>query len=399
MPSKATSTTCSGPHGDDVGRPGRLELQEPLGLPGQHLVGHALERLAEHHPAARLGVAGAEVDVGEPALAAAAAPLDGEHDEVEGVPRLDLDPARAAAAGVVGRVQRLHHDALVTGRRPPRRTAGRASSGSVVTVRGTTSAGRQARRPAGRTARGRGSRRGPRRRRAARRRSTTSAAPPRAGPPRRRGSPCARPSPGRGAARPSGVSAIASPSSTSVCAGSAATASTTSGTRSVISSRLRVNTCTSTVVLVHLDADAVELAVDRDRGAVGARLGHRLGHLGGAGGEHRPDRPSGLQAELLERGHATGQCGRGDGQRGAGEHRRAAHGGGGDVGGQGDRLQHQAVERALPQLAGHQPAQVGLLVGGGPAEELARRARCGGPGTRPRTARSSPRRRRAPRPR
>ena len=30
-------------------------------------------------------VAGAEVDVGQPALAPAAAPLDGEHDQVEGV--------------------------------------------------------------------------------------------------------------------------------------------------------------------------------------------------------------------------------------------------------------------------------------------------------------------------
>ena len=52
---------------------------------------------------------------------------------------------------------------------------------------------------------------------------------------------------GRG--RPSPVSAIASPSSTSVAAGRAATASTTSGTRSVISSRLRVNTWTAPACL------------------------------------------------------------------------------------------------------------------------------------------------------
>ena len=61
-----------------------LQLAEPLGLPGQHLVGHALERLAEHHEPAGGGVAGAEVDVGEPAAAPARAVLDGEDDEVEG---------------------------------------------------------------------------------------------------------------------------------------------------------------------------------------------------------------------------------------------------------------------------------------------------------------------------
>ncbi len=43
-------------------------------------------------------VARAEVEVREPALAAAVAPLGGEHDEVERVPRLDLEPAGAAAA-------------------------------------------------------------------------------------------------------------------------------------------------------------------------------------------------------------------------------------------------------------------------------------------------------------
>ena len=89
------------------------ELDESLRLPGEHLVGHALERLAEHHEADRRPVAGAEVDVGEPAAAAAGAPLDREHHQVEGVHRLHLHPGGAAPAGVVGRGEVLDHHALV----------------------------------------------------------------------------------------------------------------------------------------------------------------------------------------------------------------------------------------------------------------------------------------------
>ena len=43
------------------------------------------------------------------------APLRGEHDEVQRVDRLDLEPRGAAPAGGVRRVERLHHDALVPG--------------------------------------------------------------------------------------------------------------------------------------------------------------------------------------------------------------------------------------------------------------------------------------------
>ena len=57
--------------------------------------------------------AGAEVDVGQPPLAPAAAPLDRQDDEVEGVHRLDLDPAGAATTRVVPDREALHDDALV----------------------------------------------------------------------------------------------------------------------------------------------------------------------------------------------------------------------------------------------------------------------------------------------
>jgi hypothetical protein len=80
----------------------------------QHVVGHALERLAERDPA--VGAARPEVDVRQPALAPPAAPLRREHDEIEAVHLLDLEPLRAAAAGVVRRIERLGHHALVTAR-------------------------------------------------------------------------------------------------------------------------------------------------------------------------------------------------------------------------------------------------------------------------------------------
>ena len=71
-------------------------------LPVQQLVGHALERLADHDRLATVGVAGAEVDVGELACAASVAPLRADHDEIQREHRLDLLPRLAAPAGGVG---------------------------------------------------------------------------------------------------------------------------------------------------------------------------------------------------------------------------------------------------------------------------------------------------------
>src|SRR5207247_8677115 len=68
-----------------------------------------------HHVAAGVRIAGAEVDVREPAAAAAMAPFGSEHHEVERLGRLDLEPRRAARAGVVARIQRLGHEPLVAG--------------------------------------------------------------------------------------------------------------------------------------------------------------------------------------------------------------------------------------------------------------------------------------------
>jgi hypothetical protein len=111
--------------------------QEALGLPGQELVGEALERLAQHDEAAMRGVTRAQVQVAEPALAPARAPLRGQHHEVQRVRGLELEPAQAAAARVVGRVQRLGHQALVA-----------RGQGLVVEVLGRGAIGRDAARDA-----------------------------------------------------------------------------------------------------------------------------------------------------------------------------------------------------------------------------------------------------------
>src|SRR5207245_9497655 len=101
------------------------EPEELPGLPREHLVGHALEGLAEHREAAALDVAGAEMQVAERAAAAAVAPLRREHDEVERARALHLEPRLAAPAGSVRAGQRLRHDTLVALRDRLRQERGR----------------------------------------------------------------------------------------------------------------------------------------------------------------------------------------------------------------------------------------------------------------------------------
>ena len=172
---------------------------------------------------------------------------------------------------------------------------------------------------------------------------------------------------GRG--RPSAVSAIASPSSTSVAGGQGG--HRLDHLRHPVGDLLEAagEHLDLAVVLVHLDPDAVELAVDGHLAPSGPAFAMASADVRGAGGEHRPDRPAGPQRERGQRGGATAERGRGDRQRRPGEHRRPAHRGRRHPGRGGDRLEDQPVERALAQLAGDQAAQVGLLVGGGPREE------------------------------
>ena len=90
-----------------------LQGQQARRLPGQQLVGQALERLAEHDETAGGRIARTQVQVGQPAAAPPVPPFHSQHHQVKGVPRLDLDPPGAPAARRVRRIQRLDHHALV----------------------------------------------------------------------------------------------------------------------------------------------------------------------------------------------------------------------------------------------------------------------------------------------
>jgi len=96
------------------------QLHEPLGLPAQHLIGHPLEGLPDHHELAdavdRAIVARTEMDVRQESSAPSAPPLGGEDHQVERVDRLDLSPTRTTSTGFVGSGQILHHHALMPGR-------------------------------------------------------------------------------------------------------------------------------------------------------------------------------------------------------------------------------------------------------------------------------------------
>jgi hypothetical protein len=79
-----------------------FEPREMLGLPREHLVGHALERLPSMTKPPLAGSRAPEVNVAEPAGAPPVAPLRGQHHEVERVRGLDLEPAETAPPGLIG---------------------------------------------------------------------------------------------------------------------------------------------------------------------------------------------------------------------------------------------------------------------------------------------------------
>ena len=169
---------------------------------------------------------------------------------------------------------------------------------------------------------------------------------------------------GRG--RPSGRSAIASPSRMTERSGSARTASTISGIRSPTSSRVRVNTATSSPLAVHLDAHAVELPLDGRRIDQPKRGLERLRRL-------REHRLHGAADSQLERGRARRRPPSARPRRPPAGRRRAsprvAPRTGVDLGGRGDRVRDDAGERSLAQLAPCQHREEALLVRGGAREQ------------------------------
>ena len=286
-----------GPHVDDVAVAADLEREQPLGLPGEHLVGQALERLAEHHEAAGAGRArrGAGCSASPRRRPWPHSTASTTRSSV--CARLDLEPARAAPAGLVGRVERLDHDALVAARQRVVEHR-RRRLGVGGRSRAARAAPRARRRPsaAARSLAGaveqvlavevqQVEERRRERQRVPQLRDVAAAAEARS------------PSSGTDAGRPSARSAIASPSSTTARTGSASAASTISGTRAVTSSSVRVNTPTS----APSRCTWMRAPSSLHSTPAGLTLAERGRDVGRRLGEHRLQRAARLQAQGVER--------------------------------------------------------------------------------------------------
>src|SRR5262249_56310590 len=95
---------------------GYRKLAQFLGLPRQHLVGHALEGLAEHDKPAGFRIACAQMQVAEPSAGPAGSALDSESHEIERDRGRDFERAAAAPTGFVWRGGRLGSDTRASGR-------------------------------------------------------------------------------------------------------------------------------------------------------------------------------------------------------------------------------------------------------------------------------------------
>ena len=133
--------------------------------------------------------------------------------------------------------------------------------------------------------------------------------------------------------------------------------------------------------LVQLDARTVHLPFECD---FAAELRQRFADVGGGLRQHRRDRRQRLQLKLRERRRALGQCSARDRAEILRVHGRAPDLVDGYLGRSGDCIEHDAFERALPQLADQQPDQEFLLVARRTSEQGLQRLRA--PGRRARTA-------------
>ena len=306
---------------------------------------------------------------------------------------LTFSQLAAAPAGLVGRVERLDHDALVAA---GERVVEHGRGGRGVLGHGARDPLRRSgtRRSSAAHALGeRAGRAGPRRRGAARRRSARVSGTA----PRWRSTSVRLPKPRGGdleglRAPVAGAGRSPRRRARGGGAGSASAASTTSGTRAVTSSRLRVKTATSRVAPVHLDARAVELVLDRRR----VHALERAGDVGGGLGEHGLQRAADLEAERRRapRRRSRERDG-GDRAEVAAQHQRAADRGARHLGGARHRVDHHArLGRPGAARRVSTPRQEALLRGGRAREQRGERLapRALGAGARP--ARRSARRRR-----
>ena len=331
----------------------------------EQLVGHPLERLAEHHKAAADVVPSAKVKIAEPAAPAAVPPLGGEHDEVQCPDRLHLEPPASAAAGLVGRVERLGHDALVPARERVREEAlgllGRRGLGARHQERWRYAIG-QLCRPAGE--------------RLVEQRDAVEVEQVEE-----------KEREGRRPAHPLDVEPAAESGHRGLKRVRDAVGA--EGDRLALEDQLArgehahgvddLGHRRSDLVeppgvypdllarLVDLDPGAVQLALERGL----AQLGERLGHAVRAARQHREHRPEELHREAREPRGSLGQRRAGDVRQVARHHDGPAHVIRREAGRASHRLDHQRVERALAELAHDEAEQKLPLVVAEPREQFA----------------------------
>ena len=102
------------PHRDRVAVRRKLKGFELLGLPDQHFIRHAFKGFAQHDEAAVDGIARPQMQITEPSLAPTASPFDGQDNQVQSMGPFNFEPCAAPTTCLIGRVQRLRHDAFVT---------------------------------------------------------------------------------------------------------------------------------------------------------------------------------------------------------------------------------------------------------------------------------------------
>ena len=164
--------------------------------------------------------------------------------------------------------------------------------------------------------------------------------------------------------RPSGWRAMTSPSSTAVPTGRVRAAATTSGTRAVMSSRVRVNTATSVPsrwTWMRWPSSFHSTAASPTRSMAASMLGAVEASIGW----RRPTSRRNWRSPGTPEARATSATGPRPPQ-----HHRPPDLGPGHPGGPGDGLDHHALQGTLAQLAREQADQEPLLGRGRPAEQL-----------------------------
>ena len=169
-----------------------------------------------------------------------------------------------------------------------------------------------------------------------------------------------------GRARPAASMRRASPSRTAVRAGSARATATISGTRPVMSSRLRLKTPTSSpsrCTWIRMPSSLASTAAGEPVAAsASSTLAAGCASIGASG------RPT-VSRNAAERRLAAGERGDRDLPEVAGEQQRPSHRGRRHVRRSRDRVGQQPRLRSLPELAGDDPAEHPLLIRGQRGEQ------------------------------